>query len=63
MARSMGPVSKPIVLVACEPAALGGEEGHIGLSEPVSAAVNGAVKLVQKLIAQAQANAPKKEFS
>jgi hydrogenase maturation protease len=63
MARSMGPVSKRIVLVACEPAALGGEEGLMGLSEPVSAAVNGAVKLVQEIIAEAQANIPKKESS
>jgi hydrogenase maturation protease len=55
MARSMGPVSKRIVLVGCEPAALGGEERCMALSEPVAAAVDAAVKLIQKLVAEAQA--------
>jgi hydrogenase maturation protease len=50
LAHSMGTVSSRILLVGCEPAGLGGEEGHMGLSDPVSAAVNEAVNLVQKLI-------------
>jgi hypothetical protein len=37
-------------VVACEPATLGGDEGHMGLSEPVLAAVDGAVELVAKLV-------------
>jgi len=53
LAQSMGPISKRIVLVGCEPATLGGEEGEMGLSEPVSAAVAEAVKLVEKLVAEA----------
>lgn len=52
LAQSMGPISKRILLVACEPATLGGEEGEMGLSEPVSAAVHTAVQLVEKLITE-----------
>lgn len=52
LAQSMGPVSSRILLVGCEPADLGGDEGNIGLSEPVSVAVNEAVRMVEKLIAK-----------
>jgi hydrogenase maturation protease len=62
MARSMGPISKRIVLVGCEPASLGGEDGRMELSEAVSAAVEPAVKLVHKLIAETQANDPIGKF-
>jgi hydrogenase maturation protease len=58
MARAMGPISKRILLVGCEPATLGGEEGRMELSEVVSNAVDEAVKLVQKLIAEAQVSDP-----
>jgi hydrogenase maturation protease len=61
MARAMGPISKRILLVGCEPATLGGEEGRMELSEVVSTAVDEAVKLVQKLIAEAQVSDPQKE--
>jgi hydrogenase maturation protease len=50
LAQSMGIISSRILLVGCEPADLGGEEGHMGLSDPVSAAVSEAVHLVEKLI-------------
>ncbi|HEX3681927.1 MAG TPA: hydrogenase maturation protease [Bryobacteraceae bacterium] len=53
LAKSMGPVSKRILLVGCEPATLGGEDGEMGLSEPVSAAVGEAVKVVERLVAEA----------
>ena len=53
LARAMGPISKRIVLVACEPGALGGEEGHMGLSEPVSQAVDQAVMIIDELIGKA----------
>lgn len=55
LAKSMGPVASRILLVACEPATLGGDEGLMGLSEAVSAAMDDAVKLVEKLIAEAVA--------
>jgi hydrogenase maturation protease len=41
---------KNVVLVGCEPQTLGGEEGQMGLSAPVEAAVEEAVKLVESLI-------------
>jgi len=40
-----------IVLVACEPLDLGGQDGRMGLSAPVAAAVEPAVKAVEDLIA------------
>jgi hydrogenase maturation protease len=39
------------LLIACEPLTLGGEEGAMGLSEPVEAAVESAVRLVERLVA------------
>ena len=44
-------VCKTIVLVVCEPQALGGEDGAIGLSGPVTAAIAPAADLVERLIA------------
>jgi hydrogenase maturation protease len=52
LAESMGAISSRILLVGCEPADLGGEEGHMGLSEPVASAVSEAVNLVEQLIAK-----------
>ena len=52
LAGSMGTVRGRIVLVGCEPATLGGEEGHMGLSDPVLSAVDGAVRLIEDLVAQ-----------
>ena len=50
LARSMGEIKSRIILVGCEPADLGGEEGRMGLTVPVSAAVDEAVKVIEKLI-------------
>jgi hydrogenase maturation protease len=49
MARSMGGELKRVLLVGCVPATLGPEEGQMGLSEPVAAAVGEAVKLIDSL--------------
>jgi hydrogenase maturation protease len=49
-ARAQGATLKGIVLVGCEPGDLGGEEGRLGLSEPVAAAVNEALGLVTSLV-------------
>lgn len=46
MAKAMNGGLKKVLLVGCEPAFLGGEEGHIGLSEPVQQAVEQAEQLV-----------------
>ncbi|HZC43931.1 MAG TPA: hydrogenase maturation protease [Acidobacteriaceae bacterium] len=52
MARAMQAPLERILLIGCEPAYLGGDEGHMGLSEPVEAAVNEAMKTVQSLVAR-----------
>jgi hypothetical protein len=36
--------------VGCEPETLGGEEGQMGLSAPVEAAVDSGVKLLESII-------------
>ncbi len=51
MVKSMGGEFKRILLVGCEPATLGGEEGSMGLSEPVQEAVDEAVELIESLLA------------
>jgi hydrogenase maturation protease len=50
LAQSMGGSLKRILLVGCEPATLGPEEGQMGLSEPIEAAVDEAVKLIEALV-------------
>jgi hydrogenase maturation protease len=50
LAQSMGGRLKRILLVGCEPGTLGPEEGQMGLSEPIEAAVDEAVKLVEALV-------------
>lgn len=52
MVKSMGGQFKKILLVGCEPATFGPEEGQMGLSEPVAAAVAEAVKVVESLVAR-----------
>lgn len=51
MVKAMGGEFKRILLVGCEPATLGPEEGQMGLSQPVAAAVEAAVHLVESLVA------------
>ncbi len=50
MAKAMNIEVKNILVVGCEPETLGGEEGQMGLSKPVDAAVDEAVKLVESLV-------------
>ncbi len=52
MVKSMGGEFKEILLVGCEPATLGPEEGQMGLSEPVAASVPEAVKIIKSLVAR-----------
>ena len=52
LAASMGAPLKRVLLVGCEPATLGPEEGLMGLSEPVTRAVNEAVNLVESVMNQ-----------
>ena len=50
MAASMGAPLKGILLVGCEPATLGPDEGQMGLSKPVEKAVDEAVELLDSVI-------------
>lgn len=50
LAASMGGPLKRVLLVGCEPATLGGEDGHMGLSEPVEKAVDEAVRRIEALV-------------
>jgi hydrogenase maturation protease len=50
MATAMNGGLKKILLVGCEPETFGPEEGHMGLSEPVEAAVDEAVRLVASVV-------------
>lgn len=51
-ARAMGGSLKRILLLGCEPQTFGPEEGRLGLSEPVAAAVERAVPLLESVIAR-----------
>ncbi len=55
MASQMGAKFNKLLLVGCEPETLGGEEGLMGLSEPVQAAVKNAAGLVESLVAKIMA--------
>jgi hydrogenase maturation protease len=50
IAKSMGGDLKRILLVGCEPATLGPEEGQMGLSETVAAVVDEATNIVESLV-------------
>jgi len=50
MAKAMNGRLGKVLLVGCEPATFGGEEGHMGLSKPVEAAVDEAVTLIGSLV-------------
>jgi hydrogenase maturation protease len=49
LATSMGPL-KRVLLVGCEPGTLGPDEGQMGLSDPIEAAIEDAVKIVESLV-------------
>jgi hydrogenase maturation protease len=50
MARAMNIEIKNVLLLGCEPETLGGEEGQMGLSAAVEAAVDHAVKLLESIV-------------
>jgi hydrogenase maturation protease len=52
MVKTMGGQLGRILLVGCEPGDLGGEDGRMGLTEPVSAAIEEAAGIVESLIAK-----------
>lgn len=50
MATAMNGSLKKVLLIGCEPATFGGEEGQMGLSEPVEAAVEEALEMVSAVV-------------
>ena len=52
MARDMNGSLNRVLLVGCEPACLGGDEGSIGLSEPVAGAVEDAMNATKRLVSR-----------
>ena len=52
MAHQMGAKFNRLLLIGCEPETLGGEEGLMGLSKPVQAAVEKAAAVIESLIAK-----------
>ncbi len=52
MVKSMGGVFKKILLVGCEPATLGPEEGQMGLSDEVEAVIDQAAATVESVVAR-----------
>jgi hydrogenase maturation protease len=50
MAKAMNGRLGKVLLVGCEPATFGGEEGQMGLSKPVEAAVDEAVTVIGSLV-------------
>jgi hydrogenase maturation protease len=49
-AKAMGGPLGRVLLVGCEPADLGGEQGRMGLTPPVSSAIQPAAQMVEFLI-------------
>jgi len=47
---AMGGSCERIILVGCEPADLGGDEGRMGLSEPIKIAVDDACQTIRSLV-------------
>jgi hydrogenase maturation protease len=54
LVHSMGGTTPPIYLVACEPHKLGGEDGLMGLSPCVEAAIEPAIGAVERLVNRLQ---------
>jgi hydrogenase maturation protease len=57
LAAALGAARRRMLLVSCEPQTLGGDEGVLGLSAPVTVAVDVATDLVEQLIDELIADA------
>ena len=62
MAKTMNGSLKKVLLIGCEPATFGGEEGQMGLSGPVEAAVDEAVKMIASVFSKILLNSPERTF-
>lgn len=52
LAKSMNGPTKRVLLIGCEPENLGGEEGHMGLSQSCEAALDDAVRTIEAVVNQ-----------
>jgi hydrogenase maturation protease len=53
MVKSLGGTSGRVLIVGCEPAELGSDnDGQLGLSEPVEAAIEEAIALIESLVSK-----------
>jgi hydrogenase maturation protease len=50
MVKQFGGTPPRLYVIGCQPASLGGEQGEMGLSPPVEAALDGAVELVEDVV-------------
>lgn len=50
LVKALGGEPKRVLVVGCEPATFGPEEGQMGLSTPVQSAVDEAVRMVEELV-------------
>jgi hydrogenase maturation protease len=50
--QALGGNCRRVLLVACEPADCGGDEGRMGLTPPVAAAVEPAIEMIHSLLAE-----------
>jgi hydrogenase maturation protease len=51
LATRLGATLEPVIILGCEPETFGPEEGLMGLSQPVEAALDEAVRMIESLIA------------
>ena len=59
LVRAMDGRFNKVLIVGCEPADFGPEnEGRMGLSPPVAAAVDEAIKLIDRLVSEILASTP-----
>ena len=63
MAHSMGAKFNKLLLVGCEPETLGGDEGLMGLSALVAAAIDKAADIVERLVAEILAEKSETAFT
>ena len=52
MAKAMNGVTRQVLLVGCQPQDLGGDEGRMGLTDVVEAAVDEAVRTIDSLVSR-----------
>jgi hydrogenase maturation protease len=58
-AKALGEIPQRMLVVGCEPADLGGEDGAMGLSPEVEGAVETAIETILQFVKQAPALAPR----